>query len=56
MTIQRFMLGLALLWMTGCGRPPEASYDGQLFAFGTLVDISLYGVEPKRAREAVQAG
>jgi thiamine biosynthesis lipoprotein len=53
--LQRFMLGLAILCITGCGRPPDTSYEQQLFAFGTLVDISLYGVEPTQAHQAVQA-
>ena len=51
----RLLLGLATLCVTGCGQPPGTSYEQQLFAFGTLVDITLYGVEPAQAREAVQA-
>ena len=49
------MLGLAILLIAGCGQPPETLYEQQLFAFGTLVDISLYGVDPAQARRAVQA-
>jgi thiamine biosynthesis lipoprotein len=41
--------------VSGCGRPPATDYEQQLFAFGTLVDITLYGVEPERARQAIQA-
>jgi thiamine biosynthesis lipoprotein len=55
MKLPRPLLGLAILCITGCGQPPGTSYEQQLFAFGTLVDITLYGVEPTRARQAVQA-
>lgn len=56
MKFPRFTLALAILCScSSCGRPPDISYEQQLFAFGTLVDISLYGVEPAQARQAVQA-
>lgn len=55
MTLRALTLGLALLCVSGCGRAPDGDYEQQLFAFGTLVDINLYGVEPERARQAVQA-
>ncbi len=51
----RPLLCLAILCITGCGQPPTTSYEQQLFAFGTLVDITLYGVEPAQARGAVEA-
>jgi thiamine biosynthesis lipoprotein len=43
------------LWLTGCMQADNQSYDEQLFAFGTLIDISLFGVPPDEARLAVQA-
>ena len=43
------------LWLTGCLPASDEIYNEQLFAFGTLVDISLYGVPPDEARQAVQA-
>ena len=55
MKIFRIFTTLAFLWLAGCGQPPQETYQQQLFAFGTLVDITLYGVEPTKAREAVQA-
>lgn len=39
----------------GCARPSHPVYQQQLFAFGTLIDITLVDVEPQAAREAVQA-
>jgi thiamine biosynthesis lipoprotein len=52
--LQFLTLGLLILGSAGC-QPHPASYEQQLFAFGTLVDISLYGVGPTQARQAVQA-
>lgn len=46
---------LVLLCLGGCDDTPPAAYQQQLLAFGTLVDISLYGVQPEAARDAVQA-
>jgi thiamine biosynthesis lipoprotein len=51
----RFVLiVVALLWVTSCGREPEA-YHEQLIGFGTLIDIKIWGEEEQTAREAVQA-
>jgi len=47
--------GLLTLWLAACGHPPAQVYQQQLFAFGTLVDITLYGVQPEAARQAIQA-
>ncbi|MFQ5644264.1 MAG: FAD:protein FMN transferase [Thiogranum sp.] len=46
---------LALLLATGCERAAQNVYHQQLFAFGTLIEITLYGVEEDQARQAVQA-
>jgi thiamine biosynthesis lipoprotein len=46
---------LGYLWLTGCQPASNESYNEQLFAFGTLIDISFYGVPPDDARQAVQA-
>jgi thiamine biosynthesis lipoprotein len=51
----RLLIGLAVVCIGGCGQPPDTSYEQQLFAFGTLVDITLYGVKPAQARQAIQA-
>lgn len=40
---------LALLLLAGCQRAPEL-YQDRMLAFGTLVDISLYGVTPEQGR------
>lgn len=44
-------LGYALLILTasGCGQHKDPVFHDQFFAFGTLVDISLYGVETQLA-------
>ena len=46
---------LGCLWFMGCQPARDESYNEQLFAFGTLIDISFYGVPPDEARQAVQA-
>ncbi len=48
-------VALATLLFAACDSAPPGVYREQLFAFGTLVDISLYGVEPQAARQAVAA-
>ncbi len=45
------VLALALL-AAGCQRAPER-HDARLLVFGTLVDITLYGLAPERARAVV---
>ncbi len=47
--------GLLALCLSGCTHPQESIYQQQLFAFGTLVDITLYGAQPEAARHAIQA-
>jgi len=49
------LLVLSVLLVTGCKQPARDVYRQQLFAFGTLIEITLYGVEEDRARRAVQA-
>lgn len=53
--LRLFFPGLLVLYLSGCERPPDSVYQQQLFAFGTLVDITLYGVRPEPARQAIQA-
>lgn len=43
-----FLIGI-LLFLAGCGREPL--YQSQSYVFGTLVDISIYGMEESSARE-----
>ncbi|HHJ17793.1 MAG TPA: FAD:protein FMN transferase [Gammaproteobacteria bacterium] len=49
------ILLLGLLAVSGCGQPEPQTYRQQLFAFGTLIDITLYDVDATQAREAIQA-
>ncbi len=49
------LTALGLLLLAGCSRPVQDVYQEQIFAFGTVIDITLYGVEEKRAQQAVQA-
>lgn len=47
-----FALGLALILaalLTACTPPADPSYDRDIYAFGTLIHLTLYGVEPQRA-------
>jgi len=50
--VSLLILGLLL---SGCKPPAPKVYQQQLFAFGTLVEITVYGVEEDQARQAVQA-
>jgi len=52
----RRVLLLSLILLTGaCQQAPDPLYRQQLFAFGTLIDITLYGADPTQASSAVQA-
>lgn len=42
---QLYLLLLALT-VTACSQPEDPVFHDQFFAFGTLIDITLYGVEP----------
>jgi len=52
---------ILLLWaalslgLTGCGTADEPVHRQQFFAFGTLVDVSLYGVTQSEGEQAVRA-
>lgn len=46
---RRWLVMLLALMLLGCQRAEPESKE-QFFAFGSLVEISLYGVEPARAR------
>ncbi len=48
-------LFLGLLLTGACQPRPEPAYQQQLFAFGTLIDITTQGVDVAQARAAVQA-
>lgn len=45
---------LSLLLLTACTKEPPA-YQEQGYVFGTLVDVSIYGVDETRARQAASA-
>lgn len=55
MQIRLLSLLFGCLWLAGCSSGSDDTYTQQLFAFGTLVDISVYGVPPDQARQAIQA-
>lgn len=44
--ITRLIFLLLALAVSACNPPGDSVYHDQFFAFGTLVDITLYGVEP----------
>jgi len=50
-----FFLGIALLLTSACQPQAEAVYRQQLFAFGTLIDITTQGADAAVSRKAVQA-
>ena len=55
MTVVRLSLCCwALFGMVGCGAPAPGTHEHQLFAFGTLVELTFYGVSEQQAREAAQ--
>jgi thiamine biosynthesis lipoprotein len=39
--------------LTGCSAPQSTASNHQVYVFGTLVDISIWGAEPKQEEEAV---
>lgn len=43
---------LGSLWLTACDRPVEPLHQEQILAFGTLVDISIWGVDEAAAQRA----
>ncbi len=51
----RILILLGSLLQAGCHPPNNETHSEQLFAFGTLIDISLYGVPSDDARRAIQA-
>ncbi|MCW8958452.1 MAG: FAD:protein FMN transferase, partial [Gammaproteobacteria bacterium] len=46
------LTGFCLLFLTACNEPPQSSQH-QIYVFGTLVDIMLYGVSEERQQKAV---
>jgi thiamine biosynthesis lipoprotein len=40
--------------MLGCSGPSPALHEHQLFAFGTLIELTFYGTSDQQAREAAQ--
>lgn len=52
---KQLLLAAGLLILVSCKPPEQQAWQQQLFAFGTLIDISLYGVEKTQADAAVQA-
>jgi len=43
-----------LFGMLGCGGPSPGVHEHQLFAFGTLIELTFYGTSDQQAREAAQ--
>ncbi len=54
-TARRLLLSVVFPALAACTAPERGVWQQQLFAFGTLIDISLYDVDETRARAAVQA-
>ncbi len=46
----RLISVLLVLALFACSQPEDPVYHDQFFAFGTLIDITLYGVEPGLAK------
>ena len=44
--ISRLFILLIALAVSACSQPKEPVFHDQFFAFGTLIDITLYGIEP----------
>ncbi|HEC19201.1 MAG TPA: FAD:protein FMN transferase [Gammaproteobacteria bacterium] len=51
-TVTRFFLFFVVIFLAACERQP-AAYHEQLLVFGTVVDVQLWGVEPKQGQQAV---
>jgi FAD:protein FMN transferase len=49
----RLLCTIAMLLLAGCERTPPAPYQQQIYAFGTLVEIVVYGAQPEQAERAV---
>ena len=55
MTAVRSSLCICVLFgMLGCGGPSPGIHEHQLFAFGTLIELTFYGTSDQQAREAAQ--
>lgn len=51
--VRRFGLPLLLaLGLAACAPPPPQLYQERIFVFGTLVDLSIWGAPPERAKAA----
>ncbi len=49
--LRRFPACLLLLLMLGCSQPEETVFHDQYLAFGTLIDLTLYGVDSAQAQQ-----
>ena len=47
--LYRLCILLLLLAASGCDEPKDPAFHDQFFAFGTLIEVSLYGVDPQSA-------
>lgn len=52
MTRRQFLLALAAMALIGC-RPGTGLHHERIYVFGTLVDVSLWGVTEAQGREAI---
>ncbi len=50
-----FLLLALLVGLVACGKPPQPPHQAQLMALGTLVNVSIAGVDDARAARAVRA-
>jgi len=49
---RRFLLAVLVAVLAGCGAAPGL-YQERIYVFGTLVDVTLWGVTPEQGRQAV---
>ena len=53
--LHRVLLFLAVLLLSACGQKELPTYQEQGYVFGTLVEVSVYGEDETKARQAVAA-
>lgn len=51
------LTSMMLLWLTACDKPVETekkTYHHSIFSFGTIIDVSIYGVDSAEAESAFE--
>ena len=49
------LLLILVALLTACGEPQESARQAKFYAFGTEIDVSLYGVDAETAEKTVDA-